>query len=227
MGFEPQGVDVNDPSLFEAQLDQVCAEIVGRELPLPSFVVAQTGTKVRELSNCGAFRRPATREAVAGQVAALARICTDRRCRLKAHNCDYLAPQEVAVLADVGVGVGAINVAPEFGTCETRVLLHEIQLPKLADRFLTLAFESGKWSKWTGKDTMATDYERAVMAGHYVFETPEFYEIRAVLERQLTRRTGAPLANLVQAEVGLVIERYLLAGTAHWYPAPRPRLLAT
>jgi hypothetical protein len=227
IGFEPQGVDVNDPGRFEAQLDQVCAEIVGRELPLPAFVVAQTGTKVRELSNCGAFTRPATREAVAGQVAALARICLDRGCRLKAHNCDYLAPHDVAAL--VTFGVRAINVAPEFGTCETRILLrllHEIQLPKLADRFLALSYESGKWSKWIGKDTMATDYERAVIAGHYVFEKADFYEIRAALERRLARRTGVSLADLIQAEIGLVIERYLLAGTAQWYPVPRPRLLA-
>jgi hypothetical protein len=227
IGLEPQRVDVNDPGSFEAQLDQVRAEIVGRELPLPSFVVAQTGTKVRELSNCGAFGRPGMREAVAGQVAALARICLDRGCRLKAHNCDYLAPQDIAAL--VSVGVCAINVAPELGTCETRILLrllHEIQLPKLADRFLALSFESGKWSKWMGKDTMATDCERAVIAGHYVFETGEFHEIRSALERKLARRTGVSLADLVQAEIGLVIERYLVAGTAQWYPSPRPRLLA-
>jgi hypothetical protein len=40
-------------------------------------------------------------------------------------------------------------------------------------------------------------------------------------------RTGVSLADLVQAEIGLDIERCLLAGTAQWYPVPRPRLLAT
>ncbi|MFD8816127.1 class II D-tagatose-bisphosphate aldolase non-catalytic subunit [Streptomyces sp. NPDC059627] len=227
IGFEVQGTDVNDPGLFEAQLDEVCDEITGRGLPLPSFAVAQTGTKVQELSNRGAFPRPATREHVTRQITAVARICRARNLKLKAHNCDYLTPSDVAALT--AAGVDAVNVAPEFGTYETRILLrllNEIQLPKLADRFLSLSFESGKWSKWMAPDTMATDYEKAVIAGHYVFGTPEFADIRAELEEQLARRSAVPLNEVLQSEIALLIERYLLAGTSLWRPAPQSHLVA-
>ena len=53
--------------------------------------------------------------------------------------------------------------------------------------FLGLALATKKWEKWLLPNTSATDHDRAVMAGHYVFGTPEFLAVyrrmRAAHER--------------------------------------------
>lgn len=224
IGFETQGIEANDPDVFEAQLDRVLAEIVGHEFASPTFAVAQTATKVLELANTGSWPLPGERERLSGQVAALSRICRDRGVGLKAHNCDYLDPRDVADLARTGVA--AINIAPELGAFESRTLLrlmHELGLDGLAERFVALAYASGKWRKWMRPDSAATDYERAVIAGHYVFQTPAFHEIRAELESTMARRGLAPLSAVLTAEIGLLIERYLLAGAATGYATTTAR----
>lgn len=226
IGFEPQGVEANDPEQFASQLDEVWAEIMGRGLAGPVFVVAQTGTKVQELSNTGAFLKPESRDAVRARIAAFAETCRERGTLLKAHNCDYLNPADIGALARAGVH--SANVAPEFGTAETRVvlrLLGEFQLTKATERFLALAFDSGKWAKWMRADTPATDYERAVISGHYVFETEEFHDIRAELDAVLAARGLPGLRDRIVSELTLLIERYLLAGSDRWY-RPEPQLQA-
>lgn len=218
IGFEPQGVAANDPEQFASQLDEVWAEIIGRDLAGPAFVVAQTGTKVQELSNTGAFLLPESRDTVRARIAAFAETCRERGTRLKAHNCDYLDPADICALARAGVH--AANVAPEFGTAETRAvlrLLGEFQLTKATERFLSLAFESGTWAKWMTVDTPATDYERAVISGHYVFETEEFGEVRDELDSVLAARGLPCLQTQIVSELTLLIERYLLAGSDRWY----------
>ena len=36
-----------------------------------------------------------------------------------------------------------------------------------------------KWKKWMLKNTDASDMDRAIIAGHYVFSSNEFIEIKA------------------------------------------------
>ena len=49
----------------------------------------------------------------------------------------------------------------------------------LCNRFLKLALESNKWQKWMLPDSQATDRDRAIIAGHYVFASPEFKQIKS------------------------------------------------
>jgi hypothetical protein len=60
----------------------------------------------------------------------------------------------------------------------------------LAERFLTLAYDTRKWEKWELEGSDATDRDRAIWAGHYVFSDPQFLSIRAdLLQRvQMTSR---------------------------------------
>jgi hypothetical protein len=77
-------------------------------------------------------------------------------------------------------GVGAVNIAPEYGVTETTAfltLLEGLELTALRDDFLALAYNSGSWRKWfDGAD--ATDLQRSIAAGHYVFATDAFREIK-------------------------------------------------
>jgi tagatose-1,6-bisphosphate aldolase non-catalytic subunit AgaZ/GatZ len=177
VGFEAQGIETNDPDEFGEQVSEMVRRLRAEGLPLPTFVVAQTGTKVVETSNIGTLR--ATPEQVSANIRKLADVVARYGMGLKAHNCDYLSPTDLMQL--VRGGVVAINIAPELGVAETRAFLHilnELGLADEADRFLQLAYDSLAWRKWLAPDSAASTTERAVMAGHYVYSSPEFQEIR-------------------------------------------------
>ncbi|TGG85972.1 class II D-tagatose-bisphosphate aldolase non-catalytic subunit [Streptomyces albus] len=202
IGFEPQDVDTNDPDEFKAALRSVLEGIEAAGAPRPRYVVAQTGTKVAELRNVGRFHRPGARSETLRQVSTLAAICHQEGVLLKAHNCDYLTVEETALL--LRAGVDAFNVAPEYGVTETRALLRvldEMALPRAKEDFLRLAHDSGKWRKWLLEPSTATDVERAVIAGHYVFRTDEGLRIRAEAAHALSRRGRPPLETVLREAV--------------------------
>lgn len=213
IGFEEQDTLAADPEVFQGQLDEVIHELRARRLPHPTFVVGRTGTKVVEAGNAGDLTDHRLTGRTLRSVAGLTAVCRRYGTHLKAHNCDYLAPHLVRGL--VGSGVTSINIAPELGVTETRGLLRamdELGLAKEKERFLEAAHDSGKWEKWLAPGSTAADYERAVLAGHYVFHTPAVREITESVRKAVERRRGRNLDELLRAEIGLVIERYLYLG---------------
>jgi tagatose-1,6-bisphosphate aldolase non-catalytic subunit AgaZ/GatZ len=207
IGLEDQGVDTNNPHEFREHIADVCERLRRARLPPPTFIVAQTGTKVIETENCGAVvTAPA---AVGYAVSELARVCHEFGASLKAHNMDYLDPPTIRHL--LRCGVAAINVAPAIGVEETKAflkVLDDVQLSAVRDRFLYLAYESRAWRKWLKPNSVASDRERAIMAGHYVFNTDEFREIALELDRAC-RRIGIRWRARLRAAVYRVQERYL------------------
>jgi hypothetical protein len=204
-------VGLDRPRLLLAALSEQCSETGA---PMPLFTVAQTGTKVMERRNVGSFGAPYR---VDGQmppniyIPQVQRLLAEHGTNLKQHNTDYLST-EVLEWHPLS-GIDAANVAPEYGVEETLCLLGVMEgtgATDLRERFLELAHGTGKWRKWELPGTSATDRERAILAGHYVFGTPEFAAIRADL---LTRAsvTGDRLDDLLRARVRESIARYLRA----------------
>lgn len=224
IGFEPQDVSTNDPDEFKAALRHVLEGIDASGAPRPRYVVAQTGTKVAELRNVGLFHDPSAREETLRQVATLAATCHEEGLLLKAHNCDYLTARETVLLLEAGVD--AFNVAPEFGVVETRALLRvlgELELTRAREDFLALAYDSGKWAKWMLDPTTATDVERAVIAGHYVFRTERGTRVREEAAHELRRRGRTSLDTVLQEDIAESIERYLRAIRVHRASVPDGR----
>ncbi|CAL9562690.1 class II D-tagatose-bisphosphate aldolase non-catalytic subunit [Streptomyces lavenduligriseus] len=179
IGFEDQGSDTNDPEEFEEQVTTALERLKGAGLPLPTFIVAQTATKVMETRNVGALTIAPF--AVASAVRSLVAVTRRHGIALKAHNCDYLSRDQLRFLN--AAGVDALNVAPEFGVVETRAflaLLEELNLPVQRERFLEAAYDSGSWAKWMHPETTASDTDRAVIAGHYTFATEDFQALKEV-----------------------------------------------
>ncbi|SFQ05778.1 tagatose-6-phosphate kinase [Amycolatopsis rubida] len=206
IGFEGQGVDTNDPAEFRDQVTEVCSRLAADRLPAPEFVVAQTGTKVLETENTGALLTAPS--AVGFAVAQLARVCADVGSSLKAHNADYLPAESLRRLMQRGVA--AVNVAPEFGVVETRALLElldELGLAAERDEFLRIAHASGAWRKWLKPGTTTSDHERAVIAGHYVFATGEFRELK---DRIAAQAPGIDLDARLRAAVYAAQLHYLV-----------------
>lgn len=151
-------------------------------LPPPSFLVVQTGTKVMEMRNVGELDpliRAQAETLTPQNLSTLIQLCKTHGLILKEHNADYLS--EEALAWHPRIGIHSANVAPEFGVTETLSfleILKKIGLPSLHDKVLGLAFQSRKWEKWMLANTTATDADRAIIAGHYVFSHPTFVEIK-------------------------------------------------
>lgn len=201
IGTEEQSQGITSPEELTYVLEMMTTFCKSHKLPFPTFVVCQTGSLVRETSNVGYFNGDLLAKVVA--------TCNKYKILLKEHNADYLSDD--ALKQRPLLGVHAANVAPEFGVTESRALvslLEESGLTRLADHFLTLAFKSGKWKKWMLPDTVATDRERALIAGHYVFSTPACIELREKAGRVLAKR-GIKLERYLKDRVKQSVLRYL------------------
>ncbi len=192
VGTDEQSGDQQDLEGFEETAKRIL-DFCGREkLPKPFFIVVQTGTKVKETRNIGNLEGPGILRGVIPPkvyVKKLVEICERYGLRLKEHNADYLSDE--LLQWHPRVGTHAINVAPEFGVVETRNILRiceDLGLTKEKEKFLELAYNSKKWEKWLVPDSTATDYDKAVIAGHYIFSAPEFLEVKDVIASECKAR---------------------------------------
>lgn len=212
IGTEEQSGSTNSQEELDYTLNEVQKFCSKYRLPKPTFVVIQCGTRVMETRNVGSFDSPIR---VADEIPAeiqlpkMIEICNRYGIFMKEHNTDYLSDD--ALQWHPRLGIHAANVAPEFGVAETRALLAILEnngLKELADRFLQLAYNSNKWDKWMLTDTKATDRDRAIIAGHYVFSRPECVELKAEAGAALACK-GIDLEQHLKQEVKRCILRYL------------------
>ena len=165
-----------------------------------------------ETKNIGSFDSPVR---VADEIPSeiqlpkMIEICDKFGIFMKGHNTDYLSDE--ALQWHPRLGIHAANVAPEFGVAETCSLVDTLEsngMEDLAQRFLKLAYDSMKWDKWMLPETRATDRDRAIIAGHYVFATPACQEIKDAAQRTLEGK-GISLAGTLKAAVKGSIRRYM------------------
>ena len=212
IGTEEQSGSTNTQEELDYTLNAVQQFCKKNHLPQPSFVVIQCGTRVMETRNVGSFDTPvrvADELPAEIQLPKMIEICKRYSILMKEHNTDYLSDE--ALQWHPRLGIHAANVAPEFGVAETRTLVSVLEdngLSKLAERFLQLAYDSGKWDKWMLNNTRATDRERSIIAGHYVFSKPECVELKAEASRELAHK-GIELEQHLKQQVKQSILRYL------------------
>ena len=143
------------------------------------------------------------------QVPQMIEICEKYGIMMKEHNTDYLLTESLEW--HPRLGIHAANVAPEFGVAETRAfvkVLEENSLNQLAEQFLQISYESGKWKKWMLKDTKASDRDRSLIAGHYVFSTGSFRELKQIAQDKLAHIN---LDHYLKSAVKQSILRYMKA----------------
>jgi hypothetical protein len=212
IGVETQGTDVDEPDRFRSQVTDMFGLLQAAGLPRPVFVVAQTGTKVQETRNIGRLSDEKQITNLLARITVLAEICHQHGALLKAHNCDYLPAHLVRKCFQAGVD--AINIAPELGVTETRGLVQimdELELRSAKEEFLAIAYESNKWAKWLGRDSRASDYEKAIIAGHYVFSKPDIQELMSGVNSELRRHNRSSLQTELRSLISQAITRYMWA----------------
>lgn len=212
IGTEEQSGSTNSQEQLDYTLNAVQQFCNKNRLPQPTFVVIQCGTRVMETRNVGSFDSPirvADELPAEIQLPKMIEICNRYGIFMKEHNTDYLSDE--ALQWHPRLGIHAANVAPEFGVAETRALLSVLEgsnLPHLAERFLQLAYNSRKWDKWMLNDTQATDRDRSVIAGHYVFSSPECVALKAEASSALASH-GVDLEQHLKQKVKQSIFRYV------------------
>ncbi len=212
IGTEEQSGSTNSTEELEYVLNKTISFCERNHLPLPKFIVIQTGTRVMETRNVGSFDSPFR---IAGelpaeiQVPRMLDLCKRYSILMKEHNTDYLSDESLSWHPKLGIH--AANVAPEFGVVETRAflsILKKYDLTSLADSFVALSLNSKKWEKWMVPNTKATDLDRATIAGHYVFSSDSFKEIKAEAQKTLKNK-DVDLDIFLKEQVKTSILRYV------------------
>ena len=212
VGTEEQSGSTNKQDEMNYSLDAIQQFCKKNKMPPPLFAVVQTGTRVMETRNVGSFDSPirvADEIPPEIQVPKMVELCNKYGVYMKAHNTDYLSDD--ALQWHPRIGIHSANVAPEFGVAETTALLEILEtngLSKLADKFLDLSLASGKWKKWMIENTKASDRDRSIIAGHYVFAKPECIELRQEASRELLGK-GIELDRHLKEKVKSSIMRYI------------------
>ena len=130
---------------------------------------------------------------------------------MKEHNTDYLTTESLRW--QPRLGIHAANIAPEFGVAETKSFLDILKKngqTDLYEEFLRISYDSMKWKKWMLKDTDADDIDRAIIAGHYVFSSNEFIELKAKASAKINNLDGY-LKNKVKESIFRYMKAFNLA----------------
>ncbi len=183
VGTEETNGGLTSPENYEKFIQKLHARLDEKNLPHPSFIVGNTGTLTRLTENVGHVDSTSCKE--------LSAVAKKYHVGLKEHNGDYL--DDAILLEHPALGVTAMNVAPEFGTVETRAYLKLVETEaRLAEQGLIEkpselgqalreeSVKSGRWKKWMvdGKDKLTpeeifkdAELTQLIMeiSGHYTF----------------------------------------------------------
>ena len=150
-------------------------------IPLPHFVVMQTGTRVHSDRNIGSLDaqcRKAYEIPPEITIPQITTMCNSLDIYLKEHNLDYVSDE--LLKWHPALGIHSANVAPEFGTTQTKKIINcllEYDIIDIYEKMVDLAVNSKKWEKWYDPVTDSTKERKAILSMHYIFSKPEFSEL--------------------------------------------------
>ena len=183
VGTEETNGGLTSVESYEFFIQELLKELDKKGLPHPCFIGGQTGTLTRLTENVGHFNAKASKE--------LSDVARKYEVGLKEHNGDY--QDEAILLAHPALGITAMNVAPEYGTVETRAYLKLVELEEMlfAEGIISKksnlkncirkeAVASRRWEKWMTDDTVSKSTEELLrdeniintitdISGHYTF----------------------------------------------------------
>ena len=182
IGTEEQNGSNNTQEELEYTLECMRKFCKSNKLPYPSFIVIQSGTRVMEMRNVGSFDSPirvANELPPEIQIPRMISICNHYKIFMKEHNADYLSTDSLKW--QPRLGIHAANIAPEFGVAESKAFIDLMENSNqniLLEEFLRISYDSKKWEKWMINATSASDKDKAIISGHYIFSTAECLELK-------------------------------------------------
>lgn len=181
VGTEETNGGLTSTETYEKFIQLLQEALTKQDLPMPTFIVGQTGTLIRKGEQVGHFTFQNAYD--------LAQMAEKYGVGLKEHNGDYL--DDVTLLQHMPAAVTATNVAPQYGTEETRAYLNlaeveskmaELGVIKEASNIreviLDRAIKSKRWRKWmegTQKDLTAEAIKADPILIKEIFDTSGHY----------------------------------------------------
>lgn len=190
VGTEETNGGLTSTETYETFINRLKEELEEKGLPMPTFIVGQTGTLVRKTEQAGKFNFDNAYE--------LANMAKKYKVGLKEHNGDYL--DDVSLLMHIPSQITATNIAPQYGTEETRAYLKLAEVEQeLASKdlindpsdvykvLLDHSIKSERWRKWMVGDQVKLTVDEIAkdkslseeildIAGHYTFNDSEVIE---------------------------------------------------
>ncbi|MDW7798090.1 class II D-tagatose-bisphosphate aldolase, non-catalytic subunit [Streptococcus canis] len=189
VGTEETNGGLTSTETYETFILRLREELSKRNLPMPTFIVGQTGTLTRKTEQVGHFNFKNAYD--------LSQMAKKYGVGLKEHNGDYL--DDVTLLEHIPSQITATNVAPQYGTEETRAYLNlaEVEqkllqyglIKEASSVYQTLlihAIKSERWRKWMVGEQKDITVEQILepgneslqaeildIAGHYTFNDDE------------------------------------------------------
>lgn len=163
------------------------------------YCVIQSGTALKGNTNIGSYNNEKLKNMVA--------MVTKHNLISKEHNGDYLSNE---LLYDkFKNGLDSINVAPEFGQIETKVILDEIgENKELFENFYQICYDSKRWVKWVNNDFKPKKNKEEIIniCGHYVFSNPLFLKIKNKLSNNIDNK----IKNAIYNKIDIMIKHNLI-----------------
>lgn len=183
VGTEETNGGLTSTETYETFILRLRDKLKKRNLPMPTFIVGQTGTLTRKTEQVGTFNF--------NNAYSLAKMAKQYGVGLKEHNGDYL--DDVTLLEHIPSQITATNVAPQYGTEETRAYLNladvEARLAtyglikqpsSIRQVLLEEAVRCERWRKWMVGDQKYLTLEEIAaderlsaeildIAGHYTY----------------------------------------------------------
>ena len=224
-GTEETNGGLTSVDAFSSFIDTLVEKLAEKGIKAPEFVVGQTGTLTRLTENVGNFNRE--------NAALLSANAAKHGVGVKEHNGDYLSDK--ILLEHPVLDITAMNVAPEFGTVETRAYLELAKVEertvekdkqsKVAEEMAIDAVKSERWRKWMVGDTATATVEEVLkdkeltaqitdICGHYTYETPV---VKAEIEKMLKnlKEVGVDGEAYVNYQLKNSIDRYAFCFKMH------------
>ncbi|MBL7170714.1 MAG: class II D-tagatose-bisphosphate aldolase, non-catalytic subunit [Candidatus Omnitrophica bacterium] len=208
-------------SVFKDFLSKLTTSLKKRNLPMPDFIVGQTGTLVKMTENVGDFSSYKAKELVS--------IAQKFGIGFKEHNADYL--DKKILEGHPSIGITASNVAPEFGVAQTKAYLklaEEAGDTRFISSFEEAVVKSNRWQKWLFKEdegltpeALARNkekrYDVTETCGHYILEEPEVKEsISNLFKRAFTFNPERFVRDSIKAAISNYVTAFNLKGlTSH------------
>lgn len=134
------------------------------------FCVIQSGTGLLDGINIGNYNKV--------QLNDMINIIKSYGKQSKEHNGDYIDTNDIK--SRFNNRLNAINIAPELGVIETKVVLKSIiNNQDDINLMYKLCYDSGKWRKWVSKKFIPEQNKHKLieLTGHYVFSNQQFIKM--------------------------------------------------
>lgn len=163
------------PMLVE-DLEKLCKDLKEQLQPVIfqqiKFAVIQCGTQLLEKENIGNFDE--------AKLLRMLKTVRSYGIEPKEHNGDWISA--VTVQRKEKLGLRYINVAPEMGELETKVILDYVKgNAEHFERLYRICYESGRWRKWVSPEfnPEKNKTKLILICGHYIFSNEEFIQMKS------------------------------------------------